>query len=83
MVSYNPTSPDQSGGFDGINFDACRKIIEVIFSHQLKKLFVLTTRTAHWFIERGFSEEEVSALPLQKKSLYNYQRKSKVFVKSI
>ena len=64
---------------------------EVILNHmtgiakaqQLKKLFVLTTRTAHWFIERGFSEEEVSALPLQKKSLYNYQRKSKVFVKNI
>ena len=49
----------------------------------LKKLFVLTTRTAHWFIERGFSEADVSALPAQKKSLYNYQRKSKVFVRKI
>jgi amino-acid N-acetyltransferase len=49
----------------------------------LKKLFVLTTRTAHWFIERGFVESDVSALPAQKKSLYNYQRKSKVFVRKI
>jgi len=49
----------------------------------LKKLFVLTTRTAHWFIERGFSEADVSALPAQKKSLYNWQRKSKVFVRKI
>jgi amino-acid N-acetyltransferase len=49
----------------------------------LKKLFVLTTRTAHWFIERGFNEADVSALPAQKKSLYNYQRKSKVFVRKI
>ncbi len=49
----------------------------------LKKLFVLTTRTAHWFIERGFVESSVSALPAQKKSLYNYQRRSKVFVRSI
>jgi amino-acid N-acetyltransferase len=49
----------------------------------MKKLFVLTTRTAHWFVERGFSEADVSALPAQKKSLYNYHRKSKVFVRKI
>jgi amino-acid N-acetyltransferase len=49
----------------------------------LKKLFVLTTRTAHWFLERGFVETEVTALPAQKKTLYNYQRKSKVFVRKI
>ena len=49
----------------------------------MKKLFVLTTRTAHWFIERGFNEADVSALPAQKKSLYNWQRKSKVFVRKI
>ena len=29
----------------------------------MKKLFVLTTRTAHWFIERDFSEADVSQLP--------------------
>ncbi|NCN23206.1 MAG: amino-acid N-acetyltransferase [Gallionella sp.] len=52
-------------------------------SQGLKKLFVLTTRTAHWFIERGFVESDVTALPEQKKSLYNYQRKSKVFVRKI
>ena len=52
-------------------------------SQGLKKLFVLTTRTAHWFVERGFSEADVSALPAQKKSLYNWQRKSKVFVRKI
>jgi amino-acid N-acetyltransferase len=58
-------------------------MISVAKSQGIKKLFVLTTRTAHWFIERGFSEADVSALPAQKKSLYNYQRKSKVFVRKI
>ncbi|MDX8378878.1 MAG: amino-acid N-acetyltransferase [Gallionella sp.] len=52
-------------------------------TQKLKKLFVLTTRTAHWFLERGFKESDVTALPVQKKSLYNYQRKSKVFVRKI
>jgi amino-acid N-acetyltransferase len=58
-------------------------MIAVAKSQGIKKLFVLTTRTAHWFIERGFVESDVSALPAQKKSLYNYQRKSKVFVRKI
>ncbi|MFZ2542375.1 MAG: amino-acid N-acetyltransferase [Gallionella sp.] len=58
-------------------------MISVAKTQQIKKLFVLTTRTAHWFIERGFVESDVSALPAQKKSLYNYQRKSKVFVRNI
>jgi len=52
-------------------------------TQRLKKLFVLTTRTAHWFLERGFRESDVTELPAQKKSLYNYQRKSKVFVRKI
>ena len=58
-------------------------MIDIAKSQKLRKLFVLTTRTAHWFIERGFAESDVSALPAQKKSLYNYQRKSKVFVRKI
>ena len=58
-------------------------MIDIAKTQGLKKLFVLTTRTAHWFIERGFVESDVSALPAQKKSLYNYQRKSKVFVRKI
>jgi amino-acid N-acetyltransferase len=58
-------------------------MISVAKAQGIKKLLVLTTRTAHWFIERGFVESDVSALPAQKKSLYNYQRKSKVFVRKI
>ncbi len=46
-------------------------------------LFVLTTRTEHWFIERGFVETGIDMLPLAKQQLYNFQRRSKVFVKKI
>lgn len=56
---------------------------EIARTQGLKRLFVLTTRTAHWFLERGFKESDVTELPAQKKSLYNYQRKSKVFVRKI
>ncbi|MGK0247345.1 MAG: amino-acid N-acetyltransferase [Oleispira sp.] len=47
------------------------------------KIFVLTTRTAHWFIERGFSEADISALPQARQSLYNFQRNSKIFIKDL
>ncbi|MCB1887286.1 MAG: amino-acid N-acetyltransferase [Rhodocyclaceae bacterium] len=47
----------------------------------LQRLFVLTTRTAHWFRERGFAETDPEQLPQQKRELYNYQRRSKVLVK--
>ena len=46
-------------------------------------LFVLTTQTSHWFMEKGFVAAELSALPAEKQKLYNYQRNSKIFVKKI
>jgi amino-acid N-acetyltransferase len=49
----------------------------------LKSLFVLTTKTAHWFIERGFVEAEPSSLPEERQRMYNNQRRSKVFVKNL
>ncbi|MCL4119829.1 UNVERIFIED_CONTAM: hypothetical protein GTU68_046823 [Idotea baltica] len=47
----------------------------------LKTLFVLTTKAAHWFQERGFVSSHVSQLPASRASLYNFQRNSKVFKK--
>ena len=52
-------------------------------AQKMKRLFVLTTRATHWFIERGFSETTVTALPKEKKELYNYQRRSKILAKRI
>ncbi|WP_456373826.1 amino-acid N-acetyltransferase [Thiolapillus sp.] len=46
----------------------------------LKELFVLTTRTAHWFRERGFVSADVSHLPGKKKNLYNWQRNSRMLI---
>ena len=49
----------------------------------MKRLFVLTTQTAHWFRERGFSSMPVKSLPMSRLRLYNNQRNSKVFVKQL
>lgn len=49
----------------------------------LDRVFVLTTQTAHWFIEQGFVEASLDELPGEKQALYNLQRNSKVFFKAL
>jgi amino-acid N-acetyltransferase len=50
---------------------------------KLKRLFVLTTRAEHWFIERGFEEADIDALPGERRALYNLQRRSVVLIKRL
>ncbi len=49
----------------------------------LQSLFVLTTRTMHWFIKRGFSIVEADWLPEARKRKYNWDRRSQVLVKKL
>ncbi len=50
---------------------------------KIRRLFALTTRAAHWFLEQGFRPADVSALPEKKQALYNWKRNSKVFKKRL
>lgn len=50
---------------------------------ELSSIFVLTTVSGHWFREQGFTEQSIESLPDGKKQMYNFQRKSKVFIKII
>lgn len=59
------------------------KIEEQAIKQGVEKLFVLTTQTAHWFLERGFIEGEIDDLPVSKQAFYNYQRNSKVLIKTL
>jgi amino-acid N-acetyltransferase len=49
----------------------------------LTSLFVLTTRTMHWFIRRGFEQVEPQWLPDARKRIYNWDRRSIVLVKKL
>ena len=49
----------------------------------ITKLFVLTTRTGHFFIKRGYKPAAVDDLPPQRQNMYNWQRKSQVLLKQI
>ncbi|WP_322997367.1 amino-acid N-acetyltransferase [Castellaniella sp.] len=48
-----------------------------------KRLFVLTTRTSHWFLKRGFVQGGVSDLPYEKRAHYNHSRNSLIFIKRL
>lgn len=49
----------------------------------LAELFVLTTQTEDWFIEKGFAAKAPDDLPAPKQALYNYQRNARVLTKTL
>jgi amino-acid N-acetyltransferase len=49
----------------------------------LESIFVLTTRTMHWFIKRGFQQVDADWLPEARKRKYNWDRRSQVLVKKL
>ncbi len=77
-LAVHPDYRDAGHGADLLN------VIEgKAHARGIERLFVLTTRAAHWFIERGFIEANVDALPADKRALYNWQRRSKVLIKTL
>ena len=73
--------PDYRKGNRG---ERLMKELEVIAAKQnITSLFVLTTVSGHWFQERGFIEQSIDDLPEGKKQMYNFQRKSKVYMKRL
>ncbi len=73
--------PDYQGAGDGDRL--LRRIEQRARDAGLKRIFVLTTRTAHWFIKRGFEEASVESLPVEKQRMYNWHRRSKIFIKTL
>ncbi|WP_104204608.1 amino-acid N-acetyltransferase [Billgrantia saliphila] len=49
----------------------------------LEALFVLTTHTAHWFVEHGFRSGGIEELPPLRRDTYNHARKSKILIKPL
>jgi amino-acid N-acetyltransferase len=58
-------------------------IEEQAIKQGVEKLFILTTQTVHWFLERGFVEADIDNLPVSKQEFYNYQRNSKILIESL
>jgi amino-acid N-acetyltransferase len=49
----------------------------------LRSLFVLTTRTMHWFIKRGFVPANADQLPPERRNFYDRLRNSQVLIKDL
>jgi amino-acid N-acetyltransferase len=77
-LAVNPFYRDGGRGERILNF-AEKRAREKGF----KTLFVLSTQTTQWFVERGFVESDVSKLPQEKQALYNYSRRSKIYSKPV
>ena len=75
------THPDYRGGQRGQRL--LQELEHEARGRGLSSVFVLSTQTAHWFLEQGFIEAPRDRLPDHKQALYNLQRNSKVFFKDL
>jgi amino-acid N-acetyltransferase len=74
-------SPQVQGQGDGERI--LKRIEQRAKASGLDSIFVLTTRTMHWFIKRGFAQVDPDWLPEARKRKYNWDRKSQVLVKKL
>ena len=74
-------SPQSQGQGDGEKI--LRRIEQRARAMGLDSIFVLTTRTLHWFLKRGFVQADPDWLPDARKRKYNWDRKSLVLVKKL
>jgi len=74
-------SPEVQGQGDGER--VLKRIEQRARAAGLDSIFVLTTRTMHWFLKRGFAQVDADWLPEARKRKYNWDRKSQVLVKKL
>ena len=74
-------SPQVQGQGDGERI--LKRVEQRAKAAGLDSIFVLTTRTMHWFIKRGFVQVDPDWLPEARKRKYNWDRKSQVLEKKI
>jgi amino-acid N-acetyltransferase len=74
-------SPQSQGQGDGEK--VLKRVEQRARGMGLDSIFVLTTRTMHWFLKRGFVQVDADWLPDARKRKYNWDRRSMVFVKKL
>ena len=74
-------SPQSQGQGDGEKI--LKRVEQRARAMGLDSIFVLTTRTMHWFLKRGFVQADRDWLPEARKRKYNPDRKSLVLVKKL
>ncbi len=74
-------SPQSQGQGDGEKI--LKRVEQRARGMGLDSIFVLTTRTMHWFLKRGFVQVDPDWLPEARKRKYNWDRRSQVLVKRL
>ena len=74
-------SPQTQGQGDGEK--VLKRVEQRARAMGLDSIFVLTTRTLHWFLKRGFVQLDPDWLPEARKRKYTWDRKSLVLVKKL
>jgi amino-acid N-acetyltransferase len=74
-------SPQSQGQGDGEK--VLKRVEQRARAMGLESIFVLTTRTMHWFLKRGFVQVDPDWLPEARKRKYSWDRRSMVFVKRL
>ncbi|UCH18074.1 MAG: amino-acid N-acetyltransferase [Burkholderiales bacterium] len=74
-------SPEVQGQGDGERI--LKRVEQRARGMGLDSIFVLTTRTMHWFVKRGFEQMEADWLPEARKRKYSRDRRSQVLVKKL
>ncbi len=74
-------SPNVQGQGDGERL--LKRVEQRARAADLGSIFVLTTRTMHWFIKHGFEQVDADWLPEARKRKYNWDRRSQVLVKKL
>jgi amino-acid N-acetyltransferase len=74
-------SPQVQGQGDGDKI--LKRVEQRARTMGMDTIFVLTTRTMHWFIKRGFVQVDPDWLPDGRKRKYNWDRRSQVLVKKL
>ena len=74
-------SPHSQGQGDGERI--LKRVEQRAKAQGLSSIFVLTTRTMHWFLRRGFQPVDTAWLPEARRRNYNISRKSQVLVKHL
>jgi len=67
---------------EGLGNRLLKHLEKKAWSHNLNAVFILTTKALHWFREHGYRKSSIKELPVSKQKTYNYQRNSRVYVKS-
>jgi len=64
--------------------DALLSYLErVAIAAGVQQLFALSTKTMHWFIERGFDEAPLESLPQARRAVYDNSRRPKIYCKTL